>query len=210
MAVRPLHVAHELRSAEPAEAVPETRAADVALGAEIRALRKDQGQTLKRVSARAGISVGYLSEIERDLTRVPIDVLRRLCDALGVSIGWLLRASRSAPEHERDLIVRADARTKLTFPGLGISEELLSPHLSGPLEVLISTIEPGADSEDYTHDGDEAGVVLTGELDLWIDGTHHRLGEGDSFAFSSKLTHRCANRTPRPTRVLWIITPPHY
>ncbi len=207
MAVRPLHTALEMqRTDESQPAEP----ADVALGAEIRALRKDRGRTLKQVSEQAGISVGYLSEIERDLTRVPIAVLRRLCDVFGVSIGWLLRPSRSAPAHERDVIVRAADRTRLTFPGVGISEELLSPNLGGPLEVLISTIEPGADSEDYAHDGDEAGVVLAGILDLWVDGTLHRLHKGDSFAFPSTTTHRCANSTKARTRVLWVITPPHY
>jgi len=208
MAIRPLHTARETQG--PGSAQPPSTTSDVAVGAEIRALRKGNGQTLKAVAAQAGISVGYLSEIERDLTRVPIAVLRRLCDVFGVSIGWLLRASRTGPEHERDVIVRAADRTRLTFPGLGISEELLSPGLDNPLEVLISTIEPGADSGDYSHDGDEAGVVLHGTLDLWIDGTHHRLQTGDSFAFPSTRVHRCANTTTGRARVLWIITPPHY
>ena len=208
MAVRPLHAAREMnpRKVRSDEDLPQ----DVAVGAEIRSLRKAQGLTLKQVSAQAGISVGYLSEIERDITRVPIAVLRALCDVFGVSIGWLLGVSKSGPDHERDVIVRASDRTRLKFPGLGISEELLSPDLSGPLEVLISTIEPGADSDDYAHDGHEAGVVIEGTLDLWIDGDHHRLKRGDSFDFASTRIHRCANTTKRITRVLWIITPPHY
>lgn len=209
MAIRPLRAARELQASSTGSATAAGRH-DVAVGAEIRALRKANGLTLKAVSAQAGISVGYLSEIERDLARVPIAVLRRLCDVLAVSIGWLLRASRTRPAYERDVIVRAADRTRLTFPGLGISEELLSPDLAGPLEVLISTIEPGADSDDYRHDGDEAGVVIEGTLDLWVDGTHHRLEAGDSFAFPSTRTHRCANSTDTVTRVLWIITPPHY
>jgi len=49
---------------------------------------------------------------------------------------------------------------------LGIREELFSPNLSGPLEMQLSTVEPGSDSEDYFHDGAEAGYVLSGTLDL--------------------------------------------
>jgi transcriptional regulator with XRE-family HTH domain len=207
MAVRPLHAAREdPRPPRSDDDVPH----DVALGAELRALRKAKGLTLQQVAQRADVSTGYLSELERDLTRVPISVLRALCDVYEISIGWLLRASRSAPIDERDLIVRAADRTRLAFPGLGISEELLSPNLSGPLELLISTIEPGADSDDYSHEGDEAGVVIDGVLDLWVDGVHHRLETGDSFAFASTRRHRCANSTAQVTRVLWVITPPHY
>lgn len=209
MAIRPLHAAREFRASTSSREVAGA-SHDVAVGAEIRALRTARGLTLKAVASQADVSVGYLSEIERDITRVPIAVLKRLCDVFGVSIGWLLRASRRGPEHERDVIVRVGDRTRLTFPGLGITEELLSPDLTGPLELLISTIEPGADSDDYSHHGDEAGVVVSGTLDLWIDGVCHRLRPGDSFAFASTTTHRCANTTDSVAKVLWVITPPHY
>ena len=109
-----------------------------------------------------------------------------------------------------DIIVRAADRTRLEFPGLGITEELLSPDLAGPLEMLISTFEPGADSDDYTHDGDEAGLVIEGVLDLWVNGAHHVLKRGDSFSFPSTRVHRCANTSALTTRVLWVIPPPHY
>jgi transcriptional regulator with XRE-family HTH domain len=207
MAIRPLHAAQAAQPDGPSTTVVPH---DVELGAELRALRKARGMTLTAVARRADISTGYLSEIERDLTRVPIGVLRTLCDVYEISIGWLLRASRTAPADERDVIVRAADRTRLAFPGLGISEELLSPNLSGPLELLISTIDPGADSDDYSHNGDEAGVVIEGVLELWVDGVQHRLESGDSFAFPSTRTHRCANPTEQITRVLWVITPPHY
>ena len=98
----------------------------------------------------------------------------------------------------------------LTFTGLGITEELLSPNLSGPLELLISTIHPGADSEYYTHDGAEAGLVMNGTLELWVNDEHYRLHAGDSFAFPSTTPHRCANHGKKPVKVLWVITPPHY
>lgn len=208
MAVRPLHVARP--DEHPTDQGEHEVPSDVAVGFELRSLRRAAGLTLQQVASQAGISVGYLSEIERDLTRVPIAVLRQLCAVFDVSIGWLLGVSKTGSGHERGFIVRASERTRLTFPGLGISEELLSPDLAGPLEVLISTIEPGADSEDYSHDGHEAGVVIEGTLDLWVDGEQHRLRRGDSFSFASTRTHRCVNSTKRTTRVLWIITPPHY
>lgn len=209
MAIRPLRTAQEHgtgKSAEDSREIP----LDVEVGAEIRALRKAAGRTLKDVAAKADISVGYLSEIERDITQVPIAVLRRLCGVFDVSIGWLLGVSRTGPDHERNVIVREADRTRLTFPGLGISEELLSPDLTGPLEMLISSLEPGADSDFYSHDGYEAGLVMEGMLELWVDGTKHELHKGDSFSFPSTQQHRCINPTKKITKVLWIVTPPHY
>jgi len=127
-----------------------------------------------------------------------------------VHMNWFFHSGNEGPDDERDVIVRAANRRNLTFTGLGITEELLSPNLSGPLELLISTIHPGADSEFYTHDGAEAGMVISGSLHLWVGERQFLLEPGDSFAFSSTEAHRCANHGTQPVKVLWVITPPHY
>jgi len=180
------------------------------IGGQIRELRKVKGRTLQQVADAAGISVGYLSQIERNQSQLPIGVLKKICDALDVHMNWFFQPSADVPAEERDIIVRAQNRRRLTFTGLGIQEELLSPNLGGPLELLLSTIEPGADSDYYSHDGAEAGLVMSGQLDLWIGDNFFQLQAGDSFSFKSTETHRCANSGSEPVKVVWVITPPHY
>lgn len=180
-----------------------------AVGSRVRELRKAQGRTLQDLSAAAGISIGHLSEIERDLASVPIGVLSTLAAELGVHLHWFFEDGTTS-HADSDVVVRAGHGRRLSFPGIGISDELLSPNLLGPLEVVRSTLVPGADSDYYTHDGHEVGVVVEGTLDLWIGERHLRLRRGDSFGFPSTEPHRCANTTTRPTVVLWIVTPPHY
>ncbi|MGX9182070.1 helix-turn-helix domain-containing protein [Mesorhizobium sp. BHbdii] len=182
---------------------------EMAVGRQIRELRKVRGLTLQQVADAAEISVGYLSQIERDQTKLPIGVLKRVSDKLGVHMNWFFQAN-DAPPHEKDIVVREQNRRKLTFTGIGIEEELLSPNLAGPLEMLLSTIAPGADSGDYSHDGVEAGLVIEGRLDLWVDGQFFQLETGDSFSFKSTQVHRCANSGDVRARVVWVITPPHY
>lgn len=183
---------------------------ETVIGGQIRELRKVKGRTLQQVADAAGISVGYLSQIERNQSQLPIGVLKKICDALDVHMNWFFQPSADVPPEERDTIVRAQNRRRLTFTGLGIQEELLSPNLGGPLELLLSTIAPGADSGDYSHDGAEAGLVVKGQLDLWIGENFFRLQAGDSFSFRSTETHRCANSGSEPAQVVWVITPPHY
>jgi len=180
------------------------------IGRQIRELRKVKGLTLNEMAERLGVSIGYLSQIERDRSRLQISTLKAISDVLGVHINWFFQAQPDRPPEEVEHIVRAESRRTMTFTGLGIREELASPNLAGPLELLVSTIEPGADSGEYSHDGAEAGFVLTGRLTLWIDGRSFELVEGDSFAFPSTLTHRCRNPGSVVTRVLWVITPPSY
>ncbi len=183
---------------------------DVLIGEQIRELRKIKGLTLQDIANKVGVSVGYLSQIERNRSKLPIGVLRQISDALGVHMNWFFQSMPDTPLDERDIVVRKSNRRKLTFTGLGIVEELLSPNLSGPLEFLLSTIAPGADSGNYTHDGAEAGLVVSGTMDLWVGDRHFRIEEGDSFSFRSTEVHRCANPGDVPCQIVWVITPPHY
>ncbi len=183
---------------------------EAAIGEQLRELRQVKNLTLREVADKAGISVSYLSQLERNQSRLPIGVLKKISDALGVHMNWFFQGQALGDPAENDIIVRAGKRRRMSFTGLGIAEELLSPSLSGPLELLLSTIAPGADSENYAHDGAEAGYVLSGTLDLWVSDRHFLLHEGDSFSFKSTEVHRCANPGEAPTRVLWVITPPHY
>ncbi len=209
MAIRALSSADEATSPHGSDG-DEDYDASAPVGGRIRELRKAQGRTLHDVASAVGISVSYLSQIERDVSRLPIGVLKQIADTLGVHMNWFFHAGGEGPADERDVVVRAGNRRNLTFTGLGITEELLSPNLSGPLELLISTIHPGADSEFYAHDGAEAGLVMNGTLELWVGDRQFALHAGDSFAFTSSEPHRCANRGADPVKVFWVITPPHY
>lgn len=206
MAIRSIRAADEWAATDPNSRMDP----EAAVGGQIRELRKIKKLTLIQLAQAAGISVGYLSQIERNQSKLPIGVLKKLSDALGVHMNWFFNGNLQATADERDIIVRKAHRRRLTFTGLGIAEELLSPNLAGPLELLLSTIEPGADSGEYSHDGNEAGILIAGRLDLWVDGKRFELEEGDSFSFSSTSQHRCANPGTVPAKVVWVITPPHY
>lgn len=203
----------ENAAAQRAPSRSEDRAGDPTesqIGEQIRELRRIKGMTLQQVADAVGISTGYLSQIERNRSKLPIGLLKRIADLLGVHMNWFFQPEIAGPPEERDVIVRAGHRRKMSFTGTGISEELLSPNLNGPLELLLSTIAPGSDSDYYSHDGVEAGLVIAGALDLWVGERSFRLVTGDSFSFKSTVPHRCANPGAEPTRVVWVITPPHY
>ncbi len=180
------------------------------IGEQIRELRSIKRLTLQQLAADVGVSVGYMSQIERNRSKLPIGTLRKICDVLGVHMSWFFPSTPAGPPEERAFIVRARNRRSLSFTGLGINEELLSPNLSGPLELLLSTIEPGADSGEYSHEGSEAGVVIQGRMELWVSDQYFLLQEGDSFSFKSTERHRCRNPGHVSTKVVWVITPPHY
>jgi transcriptional regulator with XRE-family HTH domain len=180
------------------------------IGREIRDLRKARGVTLAAVAEASGLSVGYLSLLERDRATPSIKALHAVSRALGVTIGWFFEAG-DMPEAERDLVVRRARRRRLQYSA-GVVDELLSPSLSGALELLFCRLLAGASSGDepYSHAGEEAGIVIHGRLELWVEGRTVTLEAGDSFGFKSPLPHRFRNPGPEEAEVIWAITPPSY
>jgi transcriptional regulator with XRE-family HTH domain len=62
------------------------------LGAVLRAERMRRGMTLRELSARARISLGYISEVERGQKEASSELLAALCDALELPLSTVLRA----------------------------------------------------------------------------------------------------------------------
>lgn len=60
------------------------------LGDELRRHRLEQGQTLRQVCARASVSLGYLSEIERGQKEASSELLAAICAALDLRLSELL------------------------------------------------------------------------------------------------------------------------
>ena len=208
-----------MRAVAPRRAEPITRAGEPAsaglllraLGMQIRELRKTRNMTLTELAGRSGMSVSYLSQVERNLSSPSVIALYEISRALGVNISFFFADDDAASDSERDFIVRAGRRRKVTFEA-GAVDELLSPNLNGQLELLLSRLPPGSVSgaRPYTHAGEEGGVVLAGKLELWIGDRHFLLSQGDSFTFPSSLPHRYGNPATTETVVIWAITPPSY
>jgi transcriptional regulator with XRE-family HTH domain len=186
------------------------------LGNEIRQLRKVRGLTLQALAQATSKSVGFLSQVERNLTKPSVAALQDISEALDIHIGWFFQADTSAPQDERQFIVRSDKRRRLAYSALsstdylGLHDHLLSTDLNGELALGISRYEPGASTGDdsYQHAGEEAGLVISGQLELTIKSKKYILEAGDSFSFKSEFKHRYANPSQTDeTVVVWANTP---
>lgn len=203
------------RGPQEAPAAPTAgKVADIWLGSQLRSLRKAKLLSLQQVAEAAGLSIGMVSQIERGLASPSIKSLRKLSDALEVPIGWFFHNDAGRPAAELDTIVRREDRRQLRLPMVGSTAdlmvvELLTPDLSGDIELLLMTLEPGFDSGTaHQHRGEEAGLVLSGALELWLGDKHLLINQGDSFRFSSTTPHRYASASDRTTQVVWALSPP--
>lgn len=179
------------------------------IGSEIRDLRKAKGLKLAELAVSIGRSIGFVSQIERGLSEVSVQDLRRIATTLGVPLGWFFM-HEDTPEEERGHVVRAVNRRSLGSAETGLTEELLSPDLGGEFELVLSTFEPGAElPEAARRDTDEAGYLVSGELELWIGERRFHLAAGDSFRIRRE-PFRWRNPGKDKAVVVWVIAPPVY
>jgi transcriptional regulator with XRE-family HTH domain len=182
------------------------------LGFQIRDLRRAKRLTLSELAQRINRSVGWLSQIERGMAEISISTLHEIARELDVQISWFFRSGTAPDADEMGLVVRKSNRRTLDFQGTGVHEEILSPSISGQLLLVQSTFAPGSTTGDRDRErkGEEAGLVISGCLELHVDGKTLYLEAGDSFSFARKGPHRCHNPGVEPTVVLWVHTPGAY
>jgi DNA-binding transcriptional MerR regulator/quercetin dioxygenase-like cupin family protein len=178
-------------------------------GRPLRRLRQRHGLSLRDASERTGLSVSFLSALERGMSGASIATLQRLTSAYGTTIVELFGPA-DAPTHGR--LVSAGDRRVLPLGSADVRIEQLARGTT-QLEPQLFVLAPGATSDgSYSHDGEEFMYLLSGSLTVWVgDEERYRLTRaGDALSFPSTLPHRWRNDASGETRVLWINTPPTF
>src|SRR3954453_17800920 len=171
-------------------------AMDVAVGRRIRDLRRVRQFSLETVASRTELSIGFLSQIERGLSSPSLRVLATLADVLSVGIAALFGARPNADGASDQIVTRGPHRAELKLWRTGVSKQLLSPaSADNRLNLFLVHLEPGGSTGDelYTHDSEEAGLVIEGGEMLAVDSETWALKTGDSFRFASRRPHRFSN-----------------
>jgi DNA-binding transcriptional MerR regulator/quercetin dioxygenase-like cupin family protein len=175
-----------------------------ATGSRLRQLRLSRHLPLNEVAKEVGISIGFLSAIERSHMTASVGTLRKLARYYQLNILDFFDPAQANPFR-----VRPQDRKRLDA-GSGVQMELLAWG-NTVMEPHLFTIAPGAGSgESYAHEGEEFLFVLSGALDIDLDGQAHRLRAGDSFYFESNTPHSWRNSGKTKTVVIWVNTPPTF
>ena len=174
-------------------------------GRRFRRLRQRRGLSLAEVARSTGVSVGFLSALERGQMSASIGTLRRIARYYRTNI-----LSFFEPAKENSRLVRPDER-KVLETTKGVRMELLAWGNTA-MEPHLFRVKPGGSSgESYTHEGEEFLHILRGEFEIWLNHDEHYLLEpGDSLYFQSSTPHRWKNPGKSESWLLWINTPPTF
>ena len=194
--------AQERRAPESAEDTGTDGSARV--GSVIRRLRREKGMSLQELAAASGVSVGMLSQVERDLANPSLRVLTGIRRALGAEVSDLFQEPPRL-QQDPDFVRRASRRPRLDLGHL--SKELLSSGGHHNLQFMILHIEPDGSSGEapLRYPAEKGGMILSGNLILRVGEDEAHLTEGDSFVFDSSAPHSFRNPGQDIAKVLWII-----
>jgi transcriptional regulator with XRE-family HTH domain len=159
----------------------------LAVGREARRWRQSRGLTLAQVGERAGLNVGYLSQIENDKAVPSLEALAAIAGALDVPPAWLLLDGSSPPR-----VIHVGDRPASEGPG-GTQVTEVDGGTSRDLCILEVAVPPGGATGVHAHQGDEHHVILAGRWRLTQGDTTVELGPGDYLAWDPTIPHDVEN-----------------
>jgi len=180
----------------------------VNLGEKLKEIRKNKRLTIADLAQKTGLSNGYLSNVERNLNSPTIESLRKIVDALSISLVDLFQEEEEVTDvvrkDERVTIVRSDDNS--------IIYELLSPTNKKSMEAMLLRVQPGANSGEFphSHKGEDFGYIISGKIKYTVGENSYILEEGDSIYFDSTIPHHYENIGDTECVSLWVVTPPSF
>lgn len=177
------------------------------VGELIKDARTNQNMTLKDVSAETGLSIGYLSQLERGKTSVAHDTLKKIARALDVDMTFFM----VQPKIKEKAVMRSYEREILRMEGSSIIEYAMT-NMANRGEMLPKLVEilPQKEVEEsltYPHEGEEFVYVLEGILTLQIEEDICDLYPGDSAHYQSTRPHNWSNQTNKVVKFITVNTP---
>ena len=181
------------------------------IGEKLRTIRKAHGLSQRELAARAGLTNGTISLIEKNRTSPSVASLKSLLDAIPISMAEFFSTIEEA-EAPR-VFYRKEDFTEVSPQGPGeVALRQLGRAEHHALQVLHETYPPGADTgpELLSHDGEEAGIVVQGRIEVTVDGEVALLEAGEGYLFDSRLPHRFRNREAAACVIVSACTPPSF
>lgn len=171
------------------------------IGRLIKKLRLEREMTLKDVAEKTGLSIGFLSQVERNKSSITLQSISKISDALEVSRSYFFK-----DETEPTRIKQNNRQQKFKFHNSNFVYQTLSGDLNNPTfepmhVVLLPTTSHVSAS---THSGQEFVYVLEGTLTVIIENEETDLEAGSSFHIDSTTPHTWYNNTSDPVRLLYV------
>ncbi len=176
------------------------------IGDRIRTIRQAKSLTQEELASRAGLTKGFISQVERNLTSLSVESLLGILDALDQ------KASTFFDEafHEK-IVFGAEDRVELEKENVASFEILVPAAQNRQMDPALLALDPGQKTgEEEPHEGEEFGFVLSGGIEVTLGVKTYKVRKGECFYFKASKKHYLSNRRKMKALVLWISSPPNF
>lgn len=181
---------------------------DVELGHRLRFIRERAGLSQRALATKTGVPNSTISLIESGKMNPSVGALRRVLDGIPISLSDFFAFE---PEPEKASFYAQDELTEIGKGKLSLRQ--VGSNLFGrALMILHETYDIGADTGRvlYGHEGEEGGIVVSGQVEITVGALRKILGPGDAYYFDSRLPHRFKQVGPDKCVLVSACTPPTF
>lgn len=198
-------------------------------GEKIRLERRLKSMSLKQLSRKTGLSISFLSEVERGISQPSIASLKKIAQALGISLIGLSSNDQpnstangipnvrtnphTGPYITQAKVVRAGKRKRISFPEMKGYFELLTPDFNRLIEALSFKAKPGTVSgREQVSDppGEKFMLILEGTLEFHVGEEVFVLNEMDSLSYPANAPVFYKVVGEKTVKGILIVTPPGF
>lgn len=190
---------------------------DLDIGKRLKAVREARGLSQRQLAQRAGVTNGQISMIEQNKISPSVSSLKKILDGIPMGLsdffaGEVVEGPKTFYRHSElvDIGTPAFCGPEATVNKLSLLR--VGRPGSHTLMMLYEVYEPGADTGQrlYSHEGEEAGIVVSGRIEISVGDEVETLGPGDAYIFESKRPHRFRNDGAETCVIISACTPPTF
>ena len=180
----------------------------VAVGSRVRELRQAHDMSQRKLARMAGITNGAISMIEQNRVSPSIASLKKILEVFGLSLADFFAADFKP---DTQCFFRAKEMTRIADGPVAL-RQVGGSSSRRKLQVLHETYAIGGDTGPtmLSHEGEEAGVIVRGQVEITVAGQCETLGAGDGYYFNSRLPHRFRNLGEEECEIVSACTPPTF
>lgn len=176
------------------------------MGERIKRRRESLNVQASELANSIGVSASLISQIERGKSFPSILTLKKIADALHITVGELIGEQSNLNGHP---LVKKSQKKFVKKNKVGTKSYLLSNHDPAKLmDPFLLDFPEEADSSDImttNNPGQEYCFVLKGRFQVTIGSAEFTITDGDSFYFTSDENHLFKNASKGSAQLLWIV-----
>jgi len=191
---------------------------DFDIGSRMKAVRTEKNLSQRELARKSGVTNGLISQIEQNHSSPSVSSLKRILDAIPMSLSEFF--SPASPTEKKIFYSSEELRElnpERVFPNSSNANTAVSLKQIGAagahsLQMLHERYAPGADTgkELYSHEAEEAGIIVSGQIELTVGTETRLLGPGDAYIFDSSIPHRFRNIGTDECVIISACTPPSF